>query len=93
MSTMPTRMLVLWVWKYWENKKRHDGTDQLKSQGVGAAPSLAWNRDDALQDMLVRKAFRRHIPRPVHFVRTAKGIRCCGARGVGADRGSVAAEE
>lgn len=41
---------------------------------VRAAPSLAWNRDDGLQDMLVRKAFRRKIPRLVHFVPTADGF-------------------
>ncbi len=41
---------------------------------VRAAPSLAWNRDDALQDMLVRKAFRRDILRLVHFVPTADGF-------------------
>ena len=36
-------------------------------------PSLAWNRDDALQDMLVRKVFRRDIARPQHFTPTAEG--------------------
>jgi LysR family transcriptional regulator (chromosome initiation inhibitor) len=41
---------------------------------VAAAPSLAWNRDDALQDNLVRKAFRRDVPRPVHYVPTAEGF-------------------
>jgi LysR family transcriptional regulator, chromosome initiation inhibitor len=41
---------------------------------VAAAPSLAWNRDDALQDMLVRRTFRRSIPRPVHYVPTADGF-------------------
>ena len=38
------------------------------------APSLAWNRDDALQDLLVRKAFRRAVARPTHFVPTAEGF-------------------
>ena len=28
---------------------------------VAEVPSLAWNRDNALQDMLVRKVFRRDI--------------------------------
>ena len=41
---------------------------------VRTAPSLAWNRDDGLQDMLMRKAFRREISRPVHFVPTADGF-------------------
>jgi LysR family transcriptional regulator (chromosome initiation inhibitor) len=35
---------------------------------------LAWNRDDALQDELVRKAFRRHTARSQHFVPTAEGF-------------------
>lgn len=53
--------------------------DRYLSEGftvdaVAAAPSLAWNRDDALQDMLVRKAFRRTMMRPVHYVPTADGF-------------------
>jgi LysR family transcriptional regulator (chromosome initiation inhibitor) len=44
------------------------------ARAVAEAPSLAWNRDDALQDDLVRKAFRRNIPRPVHLVPTAEGF-------------------
>lgn len=44
------------------------------AQSVATAPSLAWNRDDALQDMLVRKVFRRDISRPQHFVPTAEGF-------------------
>jgi LysR family transcriptional regulator, chromosome initiation inhibitor len=44
------------------------------ADSVAAAPSLAWNRDDALQDMLVRKAFERDVPRPVHYVPTAEGF-------------------
>lgn len=44
------------------------------AHAVAAAPSLAWNRDDALQDMLVRKVFRRDIARPQHFVPTAEGF-------------------
>jgi LysR family transcriptional regulator (chromosome initiation inhibitor) len=50
---------------------------------VAAAPSLAWNRDDALQDMLVRRAFRRSIPRPVHYVPTADGFRSAVRAGLG----------
>ncbi|MFL6084374.1 MAG: LysR family transcriptional regulator ArgP [Mycobacterium sp.] len=50
---------------------------------VAAAPSLAWNRDDALQDMLVRRAFRRSIPRPVHYVPTADGFGSAVRAGLG----------
>ena len=49
-------------------------TDGFTAETVGLAPSLAWNRDDALQDMLVRKALRRTIVRPVHYVPTAEGF-------------------
>jgi LysR family transcriptional regulator (chromosome initiation inhibitor) len=53
--------------------------DRYLSQGftretVAAAPSIAWNRDDALQDLLVRRTFRRAVPRPVHYVPTAEGF-------------------
>ena len=48
-----------------------------------SAPSLAWNRDDALQDMLVRKAFRRDIARPVHYVPTAEGFAAAVRAGLG----------
>ncbi len=50
---------------------------------VAEAPSLAWNRDDALQDMLVRKAFRRDIARPQHFVPTAEGFGAAVLAGLG----------
>jgi LysR family transcriptional regulator (chromosome initiation inhibitor) len=53
--------------------KRHL-PDGFTAHAVSAAPSLAWNRDDALQDELVRKVFRRHIVRPQHFVPTAEGF-------------------
>jgi LysR family transcriptional regulator, chromosome initiation inhibitor len=48
--------------------------DGFTASAVAAAPSLAWNRDDALQDMLLRKIFRRAIARPVHYVPTAEGF-------------------
>lgn len=48
--------------------------DGFTAQAVAAAPSIAWNRDDALQDMLVRRVFRRDITRPQHFVPTAEGF-------------------
>jgi LysR family transcriptional regulator (chromosome initiation inhibitor) len=50
---------------------------------VSAAPSLAWNRDDMLQDMLVRKAFRRTIARTVHYVPTAEGFGSAVRAGLG----------
>ena len=50
---------------------------------VASAPSLAWNRDDALQDMLVRKAFRRAVARPVHYVPTAEGFAAAVRAGLG----------
>jgi LysR family transcriptional regulator, chromosome initiation inhibitor len=53
------------------------------AQTVAAAPSLAWNRDDALQDMLVRRAFRRPVPRSVHYVPTAEGFRAAVLAGLG----------
>jgi LysR family transcriptional regulator (chromosome initiation inhibitor) len=53
------------------------------AHAVSEAPSLAWNRDDALQDMLVRKVFRRHIARPQHFVPTAEGFGAAVRAGLG----------
>jgi LysR family transcriptional regulator (chromosome initiation inhibitor) len=53
------------------------------ADAVARAPSLAWNRDDALQDMLLRKAFRRVIDRPVHFVPTAEGFGAAVRAGLG----------
>jgi LysR family transcriptional regulator (chromosome initiation inhibitor) len=50
---------------------------------VAEAPSLAWNRDDALQDDLVRKAFRRNITRPVHCIPTAEGFGAAVLAGLG----------
>lgn len=50
---------------------------------VAQAPSLAWNRDDALQDMLVRKVFRRHVARPVHYIPTAEGFGAAVHSGLG----------
>jgi LysR family transcriptional regulator, chromosome initiation inhibitor len=53
------------------------------AEAVAAAPSLAWNRDDALQDMLVRRVFRRTIARPVHYVPTAEGFGAAVRAGLG----------
>jgi LysR family transcriptional regulator (chromosome initiation inhibitor) len=57
--------------------------DGFTAHAVGEAPSLAWNRDDALQDMLVRKVFRRDIKRPQHFVPTAEGFAAAVRAGLG----------
>ena len=57
--------------------------DGFTAHAVSAAPSLAWNRDDALQDELVRKAFRRHIARPQHLVPTAEGFGAAVRAGLG----------
>lgn len=48
--------------------------DGFTARAAVQAPSLAWNRDDALQDMLVRKAFRKDVARPQHFIPTAEGF-------------------
>jgi LysR family transcriptional regulator (chromosome initiation inhibitor) len=53
------------------------------ARAVATAPSLAWNRDDALQDMLVRRAFRRHVSRPQHYVPTAEGFGAAVRAGLG----------
>lgn len=50
---------------------------------ASTAPSLAWNRDDALQDNLIRKAFRRPVARPVHYVPTAEGFGAAVRAGLG----------
>ncbi|MBB2988716.1 LysR family transcriptional regulator (chromosome initiation inhibitor) [Mycolicibacterium iranicum] len=44
------------------------------ADAAAEAPSLAWNRDDALQDQLVRKVFRKNIRRPTHYIPTAAGF-------------------
>ena len=62
--------------------ERHLG-DGFTADALASAPSLAWNRDDALQDMLVRKAFRRTINRPVHYVPTAEGFGAAVRAGLG----------
>jgi LysR family transcriptional regulator (chromosome initiation inhibitor) len=57
--------------------------DGFTAHAVSATPSLAWNRDDALQDELVCKAFRRQIARPQHFVPTAEGFAAAVRAGLG----------
>jgi LysR family transcriptional regulator (chromosome initiation inhibitor) len=58
-------------------------SDGFTRESVAAAPSLAWNRDDALQDMLVRKVFRRAITRPLHYVPTTEGFAAAVRAGLG----------
>ncbi len=53
------------------------------SRAAAGAPSLAWNRDDALQDMLMRKIFRRDVPRLTHYVPTAEGFGAAVRAGLG----------
>jgi LysR family transcriptional regulator (chromosome initiation inhibitor) len=50
---------------------------------AAAAPSIAWNREDALPDMLVRRVFRRRVARPVHYVPTAEGYGAAVRAGLG----------
>lgn len=57
--------------------------DGFTAAAAAQAPSLAWNRDDALQDMLVRKVFRRDIIRPQHYVPTAEGFGAAVLAGLG----------
>jgi LysR family transcriptional regulator, chromosome initiation inhibitor len=57
--------------------------DGFTAQAVAHAPSLAWNRDDALQDMLVRKVLHRDVRRPQHFVPTAEGFGAAVRAGLG----------
>lgn len=57
--------------------------DGFTREAVAVAPSLAWNRDDALQDQLVRKAFRRDIARPTHYIPTSEGFGAAVQAGLG----------
>ena len=52
-------------------------------RAAATAPSLAWNRDDALQDMLMRRVFRRDVARPTHYVPTAEGFGAAVRAGLG----------
>lgn len=81
------RVLPLGVMRYvpvaspsYVDRYLHKG---FTADAASSAPSLAWNRDDALQDLLLRKAFRRDIKRPVHYVPTAEGFRSAVLAGLG----------
>lgn len=58
-------------------------TDGFTARAAEHAPSLAWNREDALQDALLRKVFRRVVQRPVHYVPTAEGFAAAVRAGLG----------
>jgi LysR family transcriptional regulator, chromosome initiation inhibitor len=55
----------------------------FSAEAAGCAPSLAWNRDDALQDQLLRKVFGEAFRRPVHYVPTADGFAAAVHAGLG----------
>ncbi len=57
--------------------------DGLTADAAATAPSLAWNRDDALQDQLVHKVLRRSVRRPVHYIPTAEGFGAAVRAGLG----------
>ncbi|MBX7431794.1 LysR family transcriptional regulator ArgP [Mycobacterium sp. Y57] len=57
--------------------------DGFTAEAAAAGPSLAWNRADALQDQLLRKAFRRSVSRPVHYIPTAEGFGAAVRAGLG----------
>lgn len=48
--------------------------DGFTARAAAQAPCIAWNRDDALQDIFLRRAFRRQLTPPTHFVPTAEGF-------------------
>jgi LysR family transcriptional regulator (chromosome initiation inhibitor) len=57
--------------------------DGFTAAAAAAVPSLAWNREDALQDMLIRKVFRRDIIRRVNYVPTSEGFAAAVLAGLG----------
>jgi LysR family transcriptional regulator (chromosome initiation inhibitor) len=58
-------------------------SDGFTVHAVAEAPSLAWNRDDAPQDKLIRKVFRRDVRRQQHLVPTAEGFGATVRAGLG----------
>lgn len=57
--------------------------DGFTAEAAAAAPSLAWNRDDALQNQLLRKVFRNPMAQPTHYVPTAEGFAAATRAGLG----------
>ncbi|MGZ8803583.1 MAG: ArgP/LysG family DNA-binding transcriptional regulator, partial [Mycobacterium sp.] len=53
------------------------------AETAATAASLAWNRDDALQDQLVRKGIRRSFRRPIHYIPAAEGFGAAVRAGLG----------
>ena len=47
--------------------------ERLHAAAAARAPVVSWNRDDALQEVFVRKLFRRSLAAPVHYVPTVEG--------------------
>ncbi|WKG04098.1 LysR family transcriptional regulator ArgP [Mycolicibacterium sp. HK-90] len=62
---------------------RHHLPDGFTRDAAPEAPSLSWNRDDALQDQLVRKVFRKDVVRPIHYIPTAEGFGAAVRAGLG----------
>ncbi|MBU9762600.1 LysR family transcriptional regulator ArgP [Mycobacterium sp. TNTM28] len=62
---------------------RHHLPDGFTREAAQSAPSLSWNRDDALQDQLVRKVFRKDVVRPIHYIPTAEGFGAAVRAGLG----------
>lgn len=58
-------------------------SEGFTAKAAARAPSLAWNRVDSLQDMLMRRLFRNQIARPVHYVPTAEGFAAAVRSGLG----------
>ena len=57
--------------------------DGFTRDAAKVAPSLSWNRDDALQDQLMRKVFRKDVLRPIHYIPTAEGFGAAVRAGLG----------
>ena len=53
------------------------------ARSAASAPHIAWNRDDALQEMFLRRVFRRPIAPPTHYVPTAEGFAAAVRAGLG----------
>lgn len=57
--------------------------DGFTARTAAAAPHVSWNRDDALQQMFLRRAFRRPVDPPTHYVPTAEGFGAAVRGGLG----------
>lgn len=61
---------------------RYFGTG-FTARNAASAPHIAWNRDDALQEMFLRRVFKRPIAPPTHYVPTAEGFAAAVRAGLG----------